>query len=247
MPDVTGFRAKFAIIVPSTNTVMEADCNRLSIPGVTFHAGRMYIAAANLDSDDAFSHLLTQVDSAFDIAVRDVATARPDYLVMGMSAPTFWGGKRGHDAFLARAEQTCGLRVCTGAESCRLGLEALGAKRIAVLSPYQPIMREQIVRYFEDVGFEVPAYIDLRCPSATAIAEVTETQLIPHLRELATANVDAIVQVGTNLSAVRLAAEAERWLGTATVAINAAIIWNAYRQNGFDDRLYGVGNLFENH
>ena len=153
MPDIAGFRAKLATIVPSTNTIVEADFNHLfRIPGVTFHTGRIYIGNPALDSDDAFTALLAQVDRAFEIAVRDVMTCEPDYLVMGMSAPTFWGGLAGNAAFLERARRLCGLGVTTGAEACSAALAALGARRIAVFTPYQPIMREQIVRYFEESG-----------------------------------------------------------------------------------------------
>jgi len=247
MPDVTGFRAKCAVIVPSTNTVMEADCARLGIPGVTFHTGRMFIEQPALDSDQAFERLLKQVDKAFEIALRDVMTSQPDYLVMGMSAPTFWGGKNGNSTFVERAEALSGLPVCTGADACRRALLAMGAKRIGVLTPYQPIMREQIVRYFEETGFEVTRYTDLKCPSATAIAEVTEADLIPELKNLARDDVDAIVQAGTNLSMVKLAAEAEQWLELPVVAINTAILWRTYRANGFDDRVYGAGSLLRDH
>ena len=70
MPDVAGFRAKFAAVVPSTNTVVEADFNHLlRIPGVTFHTGRMYIEHPVLDSDDAFAQVLDQADRAFETAV----------------------------------------------------------------------------------------------------------------------------------------------------------------------------------
>ena len=103
MPDVAGFRAKIATIVPSTNTIVEADFSHLfRIPGVTFHTGRMYIERPALDSNDAFAELLEQVDHAFDTALRDVMTCEPDYLVMGMSAPTFWGG-RGRQRGVPRA------------------------------------------------------------------------------------------------------------------------------------------------
>ena len=248
MPDIAGYRAKLATIVPSTNTIVEADFNHLfRIPGVTFHTGRMYIGNPALDSDDAFTALLAQVDRAFEIAVRDVMTCEPDYLVMGMSAPTFWGGRAGNAAFLERARRLSGLGVTTGAEACGAALAALGARRIAVFTPYQPIMREQIVRYFEEAGFPVMRYMDLECPSATAIAAVTPDRLREVLRDIDGPDVDAIVQVGTNLSMVRLAAEAEGWLGKPVVAINTAIIWHAYRANGFDDRIYGCGSLLSDH
>jgi len=248
MPDVAGFRAKIAVIVPSTNAMVEADFNHLfRIPGVTFQAGRMYFENPVLDSNDAFARLLEQVERAFETAVRDVMTSEPDYLVMGMSAPTFWGGREGGAAFLERARNLCGLGVTTGGEACSAALDALGARRIAVLTPYQPIMREQIVRYFEESGFPVVRSVDLECANATAIAAVTPDELRGVLRGIDGPDVDAILQVGTNLSMVRLAAEAEGWLGKPVVAVNTALAWHAYRANGFDDRIYGCGSLFSDH
>ncbi|MDD9993625.1 MAG: arylmalonate decarboxylase [Rhodospirillales bacterium] len=248
MPDIAGFRAKLATVVPSTNTIVEADFNHLfRIPGVTFHTGRMYIESPALDSNAAFAALLELVDEAFETAVRDVMTCEPDYLVMGMSAPTFWGGREGNATFRERARRLCGLSVTTGAEACSAALEALGTRRIAVLTPYQPIMRKQIVRYFEESGFPVTRYVDLECPSATAIAAVPPDRLRQVLRELDGPDVDAIVQVGTNLSMVRLAAEAEGWLNKPVIAINTAIVWHAYRANGLDDRIYGCGSLLSDH
>lgn len=243
MPDVVGFRAKLGVIIPSTNTVVESDFWDLRIPGVTFHSGRIYIEKPNLSSDAAMEALLAQVDAAIEIAARDVMTCVPDYLVMGMSAPTFWGGLEGSRRFAERMYERTGLGLSMGSEACRAGLERLGARRIAVLTPYQPVMREQIVRYFEDCGFEVVRYKDLRCPSATSIAEVPAGALRVELEALDGPEVDAIVQCGTNLSMARLAAEAETWLDKPVLAINAATLWHAYRANGFDDRLYGFGTL----
>ena len=58
-------------------------------------------------------------------------------------------------------------------------------------------------------------------------------------------DVDAIVQVGTNLSMVRLAAAAELWLGKPVIAINTATYWHALRRNGIDDKIPGFGRLLE--
>ena len=247
MPDITGYRAKVGIIIPSTNTVVEADFNDMRIAGVTFHAGRMYIEQPALDSDAAFERLLEQVDTAFAVALRDVLTCAPDHIAMAMSAPTFWGGSAGNERFLRKCAGLTDLTVTTGAESCRRALHAVGARRIAVLTPYQPIMREQIVRYFEDVGFEVVAYRDLKCESATSIAQVSPTRLREVIKAMDTPHVDAVVQAGTNLSMVRLANDLELELGKPVIAINTAIVWQTYRQLGFADQLPMCGRLLREH
>ena len=248
MPDVVGYRAKFGVIVPSTNTVVEADYNRMAPHGVTFHTGRMYIARPALDSDEAFETLLRDIRASRAIAVRDVVTCKPDYIVMGMSAETFWGGAAGNARFIDEVRaQAGGLGVSTGASACRAGLERLGCKRLAVLSPYQPVADANVTRFFEESGFTVVRFTGLRCPSATTIADVTEHDLVPVLRKLDGDDVDAIVQVGTNLSMVRLADAAERWLGKPVLAINAVTLWHALRANGITDQFPGCGSLLREH
>jgi maleate isomerase len=92
--------------------------------------------------------------------------------------------------------------VSTGASACRAALEALGTRRIAAFSPYQPVADRQVKRFFEEAGFEVVRVTGLRCKSATAIADVGEEELRGVLRDLDGPDVEAIVQAGTNLSMV---------------------------------------------
>jgi maleate isomerase len=54
------------------------------------------------------------------------------------------------------------------------------------------------------------------------------------------------VQVGTNLSMVRAADQAEHWLGKPVIAINAATIWHTLRSAGFTDTWGGAGTLLRN-
>jgi maleate isomerase len=142
---------------------------------------------------------------------------------------------------------TGGLGVSTGASACRAALELYGAKRLAVLTPYQPVGDKQVIRFFGEAGYEVIRLRGLRCSSATAIAEVREDGLVKLLRELDGPDVEAIVQVGTNLSMVRLADEAERWLEKPVLAINAVTLWHALRAAGIGDRLPGFGSLLREH
>ena len=65
------------------------------------------------------------------------------------------------------------------------------------------------------------------------------------LWELDGPDVDALVQVGTNLSMVQLAAGTEKRLGKPVIAINTATYWHALRANGIDDKVKGLGQLLE--
>jgi maleate isomerase len=166
---------------------------------------------------------------------------------MGMSSETFWGGVAGNAGFIERrARRVRSGRLDGGPTACRAALERLGVRR--VLSPYQPIADEKVTGFFEEAGFMVVRFKGLRCPTATSIAEVGEAQLRDVLaEELNGPDVEAIVQVGTNLSMVRLADEAEGWLGKPVLAINAVTLWHALRASGIADQRHGCGSLLREH
>ena len=56
-------------------------------------------------------------------------------------------------------------------------------------------------------------------------------------------DVEAVVQVGTNLAMARLAGMAEKLLQKPVIAINTATYWFALRENGITDSIEGFGTL----
>jgi maleate isomerase len=247
MTTVTSPRAVLGVIVPSTNTVVEAEYNRMRPEGVSYHAGRIFIAKPGLNDDADFEAFLVDLRTQIDSAIRDVVTCEPDRIVMGMSAETFWGGSDGAAEFQAHVEEASGLQVSTGAVACKDALDAFGAKRIAVITPYQSVGDEQVRAFFTEQGFEVTAVHGLKCDSATSIADVTPEQIRTAFLAVDAPDVDALVQAGTNLAAVAVAAELEAELGKPVIAINAATVWHALRAQGIDDRLQGHGRLLAEH
>jgi len=244
MTDVLGWRRKFGVLGPSTNTVVQPDFDDMRPPGVTNHYSRIYTPDASAVSNESFRAGAEVIAANVLDAVRSVMTCAPQSLVMGMSAVTFFDGAKGADAFTRQVEDASGVKISIGSHSCTAALRRYGGvKRIAILSPYWPVMNAEVARYFTDMGFTVVRDLALQCTSWTQIAEQTTDTLREALRKLDGDNVDAIVQVGTNLSMVRLAAAAEIWLGKPILAINTATYWHALRTNGIDDRMEGFGRL----
>ena len=245
MADVLGWRRTFGAIAPSTNTVVQPDYDDMRPVGVTNHYSRIFTPNAQLSNETFRTGVGVISDNVMD-AVKSVMTCSPDYLVMGMSAITFFGGAKGADQFVRRMEEATGIGISVGSHSTTAALKAYGGvKRISILSPYWPVMNEAVQGYFEDMGFTVVRNLALQCSSWTAIAQVTPAQCRDALRKLDGDDVDALVQVGTNLSMVRLAAAAELWLGKPVIAINTATYWHALRANGLKDRIAGLGRLLE--
>lgn len=239
-------RTRIGVVIPSTNTSVESDYNDLRPENVSFHTARIFINT-QIGSDDKAQETLRQIREGSEKAVHDVCTCQPDHLIMGMSSETFVGGLEGSRELTKKMEKMSGLNVSTGSGATNLALEKIGAKRIAVLTPYQPSIDAQVERYFDDLGYDMVAMKSLRCPTATEIADVTGDEIldaIVELERMAGVEFDAFVQAGTNLSSWRVADEVEERTGKPLVAINAATVWQALDQLGLDPSLPGAGSVF---
>jgi maleate isomerase len=143
-----------------------------------------------------------------------------------------------------RVEAHAGVKVAMGSDASQAALRRLGdITRIGVITPYMPLGDVQVRRFLTDCGFEIVRLKGLRCESPVAIAHVSERTLRDAVMEVNGPDVDAIVQLGTNLIMARLAGMAEFWLDKPVVAINTATYWFALRENGIEDKLDGFGSL----
>ena len=247
MPDHLGYRKKFGALGPSTNTIVQPDFDDLRPVGVTNHYSRIIIPNNPVTDDAGFLQLVKNINQTTLDAVDVLKSCEMDYLVMGMSAATFWDGRAGAEKYLSLMQARAGVGVSCGSFATEAALNTLKVKRIAFLSPYFPVANDQVRRFYQDCGFTVVRDLCLRRPSPVLIAHSTDEMCRQAIRELDGDDVDAIVQVGTNLSMIRLAAAAELFLGKPVIAINTATYWHALRAAGVNDRKAGFGNLMEFH
>jgi maleate isomerase len=178
-----------------------------------------------------------------------VLTCHPDYVILGMSAETFWDGLKGSSELKKKLEKKAKRGVTMGSDACRAALRAYGRsiKRIGVITPYMPIGDRQVRRFFTESGFEVVHLLGLKCRSPVLIAHESKQRLRDAINQVNRGKVDAIVQVGTNLAMAEVAAMAEFWLDKPVIAINTAIYWHALRQYGIKDKVQGFGSLLSEH
>jgi maleate isomerase len=247
MTDSLGFRRKFAVIAPSTNTAVQPEFDAMRPRGVTNHFGRILIPNDPVRNDDDFNVLIGNIRKEMMNTIDQVMTCEPDYLVMGMSSETFWDGLEGSQRLRERVEQRAGVKCAMGSDASQQALKRYGARRISVITPYMPSGDAQVRRFFEDCGFEIVHLKGLRGTSPVQYAHISERELRDAIIEVNTPDVDAIVQVGTNLVMARLAGIAEFWLDKPVLAINTCIYWWSLRQNGIDDKVDGFGSLLLEH
>ena len=249
MTDSLGFRMKFGVIAPSTNTSVQPEYDAMRPHGVTNHFSRCIIPDTRVTDDRSFMVMLNNIRAAVEPALEAVMTCSPDHVILGMSAETFWDGVVGQRRLQKRLSTIAGGYVTMGSDACRAALKAYGRgiRRLGVITPYMPVGDRQVHRFFTDCGYKVVNLLGLKCDSPMTIAHVSKKRLRDAIQQVNKGKVDAVVQVGTNLAMAEVAAMAEFWLDKPVIAINTATYWYALRRNGIKDRQPGWGSLFWQH
>ena len=131
------------------------------------------------------------------LAMRDILTGEVDYIMMGLLAETFWGGLEGNAEFVAYLREVMrpDMDLTTGANAVQAALSKFEVKNISVVSPYQPIDDEQVLRFFKESGFNVISNIGLRCDTATSISHTLQKDVLQCvLNDLDGDNVEATAE-----------------------------------------------------
>ncbi|WP_207714377.1 hypothetical protein [Scytonema sp. UIC 10036] len=97
-----------------------------------------------MSSNEKMVNFLKQIDDEILFAIDRVMTAGIDYLIVAMSAETFWEGIEGNRAFVRRLEDYTDLKVASAASACQAALEAFKVNKIGVITPYQPVVNETV-------------------------------------------------------------------------------------------------------
>jgi len=242
-PNAMGPRAVIGIMTPGPNVVVENEMMNMRPRGVINAIDRYYVPNQKINENEDWSIIMRHVAQNLGDSVRRLNECLIDHLVLGMSSQSFMGGERGSFELQANLERMSGVGVTMGAQAAEAAFKAVGAKKIALITPYYPVIEENAVSYFNSRGFEVVHVEGLKCKSIIHVASQSGAVLREAVLKADAAKPDAIIQLGTNLHFAYVAAEAERWIGKPVFAVGTAIYWHALRKLGITDQIDGFGSL----
>lgn len=250
--DLYGYRRKFAVLVPSTNTAVELEYGLMRPRGVVLATRACVIPPFKVATEADFVNMVKAIGNATEQGLRDALTCKPDHVIFGYSAETFWEGKERSDRefrkYDAIAREVGGCGITFGAQAVQDALACYpNAKRIGVVTPYMPVGDRMVTKFLADIGYRVVRIKGHCSPGPVEIAWESFAATRALVREVDGDDVDLILQAGTNMYFVELAAQLERELGKPVLAINALTFWHALRHNGIPDRLPGFGTLLAEH
>lgn len=253
-PDARSFRRKFGLLIPATNTSMEHELwsiifnnpGATGLDGVGIHTVSIQTPKAQLKTAADLQAYKTQFVAGLANAIDQAALAQPEYLIMGMSLEHILTGVDEIRSLMQGIESRYPYSWATWHEAANAALKKYKAKRIALISPFDVNGNKNAIRLFEDLGYDVVASFGFACSNALDIAHIPDAakeEVILRLLATPENHLDAVVQLGTNMSMLNVTEKLEPRLGIPILGINAVTFWYALRETGIAAPLQRGGRL----
>jgi len=233
-------KAAIGLIVLATDHTIEHEWRALlgGLPGIAFYESRIMNAASivpetlrEMEKDIAGATRLIRPGERLDV----VAFACPSGAMVIGDGPV---ADRVHEA---RPGLPCTNPMAAGIAA----LQALGARRIALLTPYVDRINRAMREHIQAQGLSVPVMGSFNHENDNEVARIDAASVKAAILRLGSQEaVDAVFVSCTSLRVAALVEEVEATLGKPVTSSNHALAWHSLRLAGCRDALPGRGRLF---
>ena len=232
-----GSRARIGAIIPSTNTVVESEYNRMKPEGVSVHASRMFLTTTNAET-------LKGMAEQTERAAAELGTARCDAIVYGCTSGSFVGGAEWEENLRKRMEAVSNTKCITTPGAIIRALEALGKKKLTVVTPYIEELNELEKAFLTQAGYEVLAIRGLGYDDNVTIGKQTPETTYELAKATLAPGTELLIITCTDFRSIENIAKLEAELGIPVISSNLCGMWAALRMSGVEDKLPEWGSLF---
>jgi len=233
-----GWRARLGIIIPSVNTVMEPEFNKMAPEGVSVHAARM-MALGKFEPKS----LVEMAEETENAAKRLKQIA--DVIGWGCTSGSFVKGK-GYDLeIIDRIKKVTGLPATTTSTAVIHALKTLKVKKIAVATPYTEEVNDLLKKFLEDNGFIVTNIkgLGVEVRGGQGVYHPSTTYRLS--REVDSDEAECIFISCTNFRSIEIIDQLEKDCQKPVISSNTATMWHMLKLAGINENIKGFGTLLE--
>jgi maleate cis-trans isomerase len=225
-----GAQGVIGVLTPQANTTVEPELWALAPAHVS-------LLNARLTSDKStIEERLVDYTERFAKTSEQFANAPILSIAAACTGASYLIGAEQEAQIVARVEAERGVAFITAALASVAALRAMGANKIALLSPYPGALDEACAPYWEGHGFEVVAKAGpaLETEAFHPIYAMAGGGVFKAYEELSQSSADAVLMLGTGMATLRpILAGRDRGLLPA-VSCNIALMWAAAQARRWD-------------
>jgi maleate isomerase len=232
-------RARIGLIVLASDHTIEHEWGQmLDIEGIAVYHSR--IANSPTINPETLKAMEAGLTAATDVILPGVPL---DVVAYGCTSGAMVIGE---DTVAERIRAARpGVAVTTPITGALAAMGALGARRIALLTPYIDRINRMMRGYIEERGVGVPVMGSFNNENDNEVACIAPDSLRDAAVELAQEkSVDAVFVACTSLRLAAVVEEIEERSGKPALSSNHAMAWHALRLAGYAEPVAGFGRLF---
>jgi maleate isomerase len=233
---------RIGILAPPGNVAMERELPAHLPPGVVMNHNRLSRPGNAISRES----LLAMADSV-EQAAHDLAQAYPEVIVYGCTSGSFLEGIGNEARLAARITGRTGIPAVTTSTAVVEALQALGARRVYLITPYPDEVNEHELAFLKHFRMETVALESFRCPTSEDIRAISSDQVAELVLGNAAAirDCDTIFISCTNLLTLDRIAMIEARSGRPVVSSNQASLWAGLARMGVPMGGITAGRLFQ--
>ena len=232
-----GSCGRIGLLVPSVNTVVEPETNRMAPEGINVYATRMRNARCEVEDTKS---MVAHADRGAD----ELASAHVDVIAFACTAGSFIEGpawERNLKKDLGRAAG--GIPVVTTSGAVVSALEQFRVKKLVVATPYPDEVNERERTFLEACGFEVLKIQGMSIWDAFSIGKVDPEETYQFATQVFKSDAEGLFISCTNFRTIEVIERLEETLDVPVVSSNQATFWASLRAMGWEKPMEGYGKL----
>lgn len=222
---------RIGVLIPSTNTAVEADFQRVLAGHASVHSERLFIPEGQMSE----AHL-DEMNRGLEARIRSLASARVDVIAYACTSGSFYKGAAWDDAVMAAVQRIAGMPCTTTSKAVAEALRCVAPSgAIAVVTPYPDWTNQRLRQYYEAQGFSILALAgDERSARGghRFVNDQDPAEIVRFGLQHMHAGAQALFCSCTAWRAFEALPALEAALGLAVVTSNQATLWKASRMLG---------------
>jgi len=229
---------KLGLIIPSSNTTMEMEFNKMKNENMTIHTARMRLKKVTAES-------LIEMEREAIIEALKLADAKVDIIAYGCTTGSLVKGAEHATEIEEMIREVTGTPAVATANSVLRALEKLNVSRIAVATPYTEELNNLEKKFLEENGIEVVNIIGLGITDNTIIGSLKPEKAYKLALKVDKPSAEAIFISCTNFRTIEIIDKLEEKLNKPVISSNTATFWDMLRKIGYRGRINKYGKLLK--